>query len=167
MPPDGEEEKIPKRYWYEFFDRFTRRDELLVEILKDIRELLKAIKGLPTPVPPVPEPLAVISLTEETIKKIREGLVQLPNRVREVEIDTSSTDWVSFRKTDEMKTDVALGFHIEEVGGGFTYKIVRGTNTSEEKLAMKNDRFDHEFDDLQVKGSGTTGTAKVWVYWRA
>lgn len=165
---EGGEEEIPKRYWYEFKDRFSRLDELLVTLIKDLRILIKKIP-VPPEIPEIP-PLGVVDIGDVSVKALAQAiaarLLQLPNRVDDAEIDTSSTDWVSLKKTGKMKPSVAVGFHIEDVGGDFTYKIVRRGFNSPEKTAVQNDKFDFEFDDIMVKGSGTAGTGKIWIYWR-
>lgn len=161
----GEEEEIPKRYWYEFKDRFSRLDELLVTLIKDLRVLIKKIS-----VPPEIPPLGVVSLDSETIKALAQAiavrLVQLPNRLDKIEIDTSITDWASLRKTGVLKPAVLLGFWVESIGGGFDYKIMRaGQGPTKVRTAVADDKWDQEFDDIMVKGAGA-GTATIFLWWR-
>jgi len=162
--PGEEECPIPPRYWYEIFDRFTRRDELLVEILKDVRRILAAIPELKVTI--TPELIAELKIEAELIDSLARRLEQLPNRLDKIEIDTSKTSWRSLRSEGELKGDVLLGFHIEHIGGGFTYKVVREDWESEAKTAVLDDKWDIEWDDLAVSGSGTTGTAVLWYWWR-
>ena len=162
--------------------------ELLSE-LKQIHEQLEEIKGLlevppappavppPVVVPGVPPPavprvaVTVTALTPENIKdlaqEITTRLVRLPNRVQKIEIDTSDTKSVSLRRKGVLKPAVPLGFEVQEIGGGFTYVIVREGFGKDERTALKGDKWEIEFDDLLIKGSGKAGTAKVWYWWRA
>lgn len=165
-------EEIPRRYWYEIFDRFTRRDELLVEILKDIRALLK--KEVPKiavpPAPPVEIPpieIPEVRIEWGIIDLLARRLQQLPNRLDKVDIDTSKTGWKSLRSEGKLKGAILLGFYIEDVGGGFTYKVTRGDWESPEKTAVVDEKWDIELDDITVAGSGTAGQATIWVWWRS
>lgn len=125
----------------------------------------------PRPPPPPPRPPECVCLTDETIKALAEEIasrqLQLPNRVDSAKIDTSKTSFLSLKDGGELKADVMLGFYIESVGGGFTYKVQRGDYQSQDKAAVDEDRWDIEFDDLIVAGSGTSGTAVIWYWWRS
>lgn len=171
MAGEGEEE-IPPRYWYEFLDRFSRRDELLVAVLKDIRKLLGKVVEVPAvevPEVEVPE-FEVPELTAPQLKLIDSmamRLQQLPNRLHKADIDTSQTSWRSLKGAGKLKGDVMQGFYIEAVGGGFSYKIIRGPWEAPEMDAEVDDSWDIEFDDLAVLGAGPAGTATVWYWWRA
>jgi hypothetical protein len=115
--------------------------------------------------------ITTVELTSETIivlaREIAERLQQLPNRVGKIEWDTSVQAWKSMREEKKFKPAKALGFWVEDVGGGFDYKIVREGFDSPAKTAEVDDKWDVEFDDLQIKGSGTVGTARIWLWWRA
>ena len=173
------EEEIPGPLWFEFLDHFTRRDELLVEILKDLRALLKkeipvpAIPGVPAlpeivvpPVVPFPPEIPEVKLEWWMIDYLARRLQQLPNRLDKVDIDTSDTTSISLRDKNKVKGDVLLGFYIEGIGGGFTYQAVREEYVSPERTAVVKDKLDLEFDDLLVVGSGAAGTATIWLWWR-
>lgn len=117
----------------------------------------------PPIVPPPPRPPVIPPVVPPAVIPPRVVEVQLPNRLDKIEIDTSKTRWKSLRS--ELKGAVLWGFHIEDVGGGFTYKLSRGDWTSPEKTAVVDDKWDFEFDDLAVSGSGTAGTAILWYWW--
>lgn len=117
MAGEGEEE-IPPRYWYEFLDRFSRRDELLVAVLKDIRKLLGKVVEVPAVEVPEVE-FEVPELTAPQLKLIDTmamRLQQLPNRLHKADIDTSQTSWRSLKGAGKLKGDVMQGFYIEAVG---------------------------------------------------
>ncbi len=149
--------------WYEIFDRFTRRDELLVEILKDLRRLLKKVIEVP---PEVTIEQITIPLEIEFVDRLARRLQQLPNRLDKIDIDTSKTSWRSLRSDESLKGAVLLGFYVETVGGGFSYKITRESWESPDKTAVLDEKWDIEFDDLAVLGSGTAGTATIYYWWR-
>ncbi len=115
-------------------------------------------------------PPATVGLTAESInelaRKLAERLPQLPNRAAKIEFDTSVTAWKSMREAKKLKPAIALGFWVEEVGGGFEYIIAKGEILSEPKRAEVGDRWDIEFDDIQVRGLGAEGTARLWYWWR-
>ena len=115
-------------------------------------------------------PPATVGLTSESIKelarKLAERVPQLPNRVNKIEFDTSVTTWRSLREAKKLKPATVLGFMIEEVGGGFEYIIARGEILSDPKKAEVGDKWDIEFDDIQVRGLGVEGTARLWYWWR-
>ena len=161
-----EERPIPPRYWYEFLDRFTRRDELLVEILKDVRALLK--KLVPPVLPPVlpPEVVPEVTISLEVIDRLARRLQQMPNRFDKLEFDTAITASRSLKDVGKLKGEVFLGFHIEDVGGGFTYKVCRGEYLSPDKKANVDDKMDIEYDDLIVAGEGVAGTGVLWYWYR-
>ncbi len=75
-------------------------------------------------------PLATVGLTAESVnelaRKLAEHLPQLPNRAGKIEFDTSITVWKSMREAKKLKPAVALGFWVEEVGGGFEYIMAKG-----------------------------------------
>lgn len=144
-----------------------------------------AIPAVPPPVAPPPAPAApppviptipgVFELSERTIRALAEAittslaprLVQLPNRLDRIEIDTSITEWVSLKKAGKIKPAVALGFWVENVGGGFEYRIIRKEyGPTKPRTASPDDRWDFEFDDLLVRGLGATGTAIIYYWWR-
>lgn len=111
-----------------------------------------------------------VGLTTESInelaRKLAERVPQLPNRVNKIEFDTSVTVWKSMREAKKLKPAVALGFMVEEVGGGFEYIIAKGEILSDPKRAEVGDRWDIEFDDIQIRGLGAEGTARLWYWWR-
>jgi hypothetical protein len=115
-------------------------------------------------------PPATVGLTSESIeelaRKLAERVPQLPNRVNKIEFDTSVTTWRSLREAKKLKPATALGFMVEEVGGGFEYIIARGEILSDPKKAEVGDKWDIEFDDIQVRGLGVEGTARLWYWWR-
>jgi len=125
----------------------------------------------PPPVPPPPPPeISVVELGDKTMAKLEQliiRLLQLPNRLDRIEIDTSNTSWVSLRKAGKIKPSFALGFWVESIGGGFDYKIRRvGLGPTKARTAVADDKWDQEFDDIEVKGSGTSGTAVIYYWWR-
>ena len=169
MAKPPEEQLPPELRW--ITRTFTKLDELIDHFDKLVKreiELLKAIEKALVPVE-IP-PLGVVSLDDETIKAIVEGLaarlVQLPNRLDRIEIDTSVTTWVSLRKAGKIKPTVALGFWVESIGGGFEYKIIReGLGPTKPRTAAADDKWDQMWDDLEVKGLGA-GTAVIYLWWR-
>jgi hypothetical protein len=150
------------------------------ELLDEIKEKLPVV--VPPPVvalppeaaPPVPvavaPPAAVVALTSDTIiglaRELAKRILQLPNRVERIKWDTSITTWQSLRGAKKIKPAKALGFWIEDIGGGFEYTIVREDFESDARTAAVDDKWDKEFDDLHVKGAGA-GTALIWYWWRA
>jgi len=158
------EEEIPKRYWYEFKDRFSRLDELLVTLIKDLRRLID--KGIVVPPPEIIIEKLEVIIDREIIDLLARRLQQLPNRLDKIDIDTSKTSWRSLRSDESLKGAVLLGFYVENVGGGFSYKISRESWESPDKTAVVDEKWDIEFDDLAVLGSGTAGTATIYYWWR-
>jgi len=137
------------------------------------------IPAVPPPVrpPPVRPPVipevfelgerTIRTLTEEIASRLAARLVQLPNRLDRIEIDTSVTDWVSLKKTGKIKPAVALGFWVESIGGGFEYRIIRKEfGPTKPRTATADDKWDIEFDDLLVRGLGTTGIGVILYWWR-
>lgn len=160
---------VPELRW--IVNRFTKLDEVLkylAEVHDREADLLKQIRDaiVPSEIPP----LGVVDIGDKSVKALAQAiaarLFQLPNRIDDVEINTSTTTWVSLQKTGKIKPSVALGFLIENVGGGFNYKIVRSGFESPQKSAVKDYKWDQEFDDLMIKASGTAGTGKIFVWWR-
>jgi hypothetical protein len=162
-------------------DLLTRIDELLMLLLKVEEEQLKLLQliservGPPVPAPPIPAPVpppgvAVVALASDTIielaRELANRILQLPNRVDRIEWDTSITTWKSMRGEGKIKPAKALGFWVEDIGGGFEYTIVREGFESDAKTAEVDDKWDQEFDDILVKGAGA-GTALIWYWWRA
>lgn len=165
-------------------DVLTRVDELIVLLLRVEEQQLKLLQaiservGAPAAViPPAgpPERIegllpATVGLTsksiDELVKKLAERVPQLPNRVNKIEFDTSITAWKSMREAKKLKPAIALGFWVEEVGGGFEYIIAKGEILSDPKKAEVGDRWDIEFDDIQIRGLGAEGTARLWYWWR-
>jgi len=169
MAKPPEEELPPELRWTvrvftkldELIDYFSRLEKREIELLKAIEKAL-----VPVEIPP----LGVVSLDDKTIKAIVEGLaarlVQLPNRLDRIEIDTSVTTWVSLRKAGKLKPSVALGFWVESIGGGFEYKIIReGLGPTKPRTAAADDKWDQEFDDFECRGLGA-GTAVIFIWWR-
>ena len=167
--PPVEEELPPAMRW--IVRVFTKLDDLidyLSRLEKREIELLKAIEKALVPVE-IP-PLGIVALDDKTIKAIVEGLasrlVQLPNRLDRIEINTADTNWVSLRKAGKIKPSVALGFWVESIGGGFEYKIIReGLGPTKSRTAAADDKWDQELDDIEVKGAGA-GTAVIYIWWR-
>jgi hypothetical protein len=163
----------------------------VIRELRAIRAQLEEMKqrlpiAIPPPVvkiPPAPPapgmppitvklpPIGEIEIGDASVGKLAEliaaKLIKLPNRVERIDIDTSNTTAVSLKKAGKIKPAVALGFEVEDVGGGFSYTIVRAGFGKDEKTAITGDKWDQELDDLLVKGSGNPGTARIWYFWRA
>jgi len=147
------------------------RERQIVELLAEIRDLLK---GAPPPTPPV-VPLGTVELGDASIQKLTgladklatalEKLPKIPNRIEKIEVDTSKTTQASLKKDGKIKTPVALGFEVEDVGGGFKYVIQKEGFGKDERTAITGDKFDIEFDDLLVTGLGNAGTAAIWYWW--
>jgi|YelNatPaOPRAMG01_1025707.scaffolds.fasta_scaffold32005_2 hypothetical protein len=115
-------------------------------------------------------PPATVGLSTESInelaRKLAERIPQLPNRASKIEFDTSVTVWKSMREAKKLKPAIALGLWVEEVGGGFEYIIAKGEILSDPKKAEVGDTWDIEFDDIQIRGLGAEGTARLWYWWR-
>ena len=103
-------------------------------------------------------------------------VLALPTRLKKMEFDTSITEWKSLRDEKKLKSPpgwirpeywYALGFWVEDIGGGFEYQIARISKgfVSEGKVAEMDDKWDIEFDDILVKGAGE-GTGVIWYWWR-
>ena len=151
------------------------------ELLEEVKERLPAVvpppPAMPTapPAPPivVPRPIGVVEISTESIEKLAKlvaelttsRLERLPNRLEKVEIDTSKKTQISLRKQGRIKPKWALGFWVEAIGGGFDYVIVRDGFGKDAKTAEADDKWDQEFDDLLITGSGTAGTARLWYWW--
>ncbi|MEM3361604.1 MAG: hypothetical protein QXV85_10420 [Candidatus Bathyarchaeia archaeon] len=162
-------------------DVLTRVDELIVLLLRVEEQQLKLLQAISErigapPLPTVPPeriieraaPLVRITSEsiDELIRKLAERLPQLPNRAGKIEFDTSITAWKSMREAKKLKPAVALGLWVEDVGGGFEYIIAKGEILSDPKRAEVGDRWDIEFDDIQIRGLGAEGTARLWYWWR-
>ena len=171
-------------------DVLTRIDELLVLLLKVEEQQLKVLQSIAgivpappaappivevVPVPPVPVPVPpgvteVVLRPESIIElaaELASRLLQLPNRLKRIEWDTSITTWKSMRAEKKIKPAKALGFWVESIGGGFEYQIVRAGVESDEKTAQVDDKWEQEFDDLLVKGAGgPKQEAYIWYWWR-
>lgn len=90
-----EEVEIPRREWYHLIDLFTRLDELLEILVKEIEttnKLLRALIGATEVPPPMPVP------------EIRE-VVALPFRVRLIRTD-------QLEVTDEKYSEVLLSYDV-------------------------------------------------------
>lgn len=57
------------------------------------------------------------------------------------------------REEKKIKPAKALGFWVEDVGGGFEYIIFRQGVKSVPRTAEVDDMWDVEFDDIQIRGS--------------
>jgi len=165
----------------QIIDLFTRIDELLqhllevqedeVKILEDIKERLPITVAVPPAPPPrVPPEVRVerpiIISPAEVAKEVSRRLVQMPNRIERIVVETINENWVSLKKQGKIKPDIALGFWIEQVGGGFDYIIRRNGFGASEKTAEIDDKWDIEFDDILVKGYGVSGQGLIWYWWR-
>lgn len=139
-----------------------RIEELVRELRIPEEDIRRIIERIAVP--------ATVGLTSETIttlgREIAERLQQLPNRVGKIEWDTSIQAWKSMREEKKIKPSKALGFWVEDVGGGFEYIIFRQGVESVPRTAEVDDMWDVEFDDLQIRGSGIAGTAIIWYWWR-
>ena len=150
---------------------FAKAQKQQLEILEEIR---KRLPGVPPEIivrPPevVLPTIGLIEIGKESIdtlaQKIAAHLIRLPNRLDRIEIDTSNDKWQSLRK--KIKPKVALGFEVENVGGGFEYKISRkGKGPTKPRTALTGDKWDQEFDEISVKGSGDAGVAVIYYWWR-
>ncbi|MBS7635787.1 hypothetical protein KEJ37_00335 [Candidatus Bathyarchaeota archaeon] len=141
--------------------------EKIEELVREFRIPEVVVRQIIERVAPPP---ATVGLTAESVnelaRKLAERLPQLPNRAGKIEFDTSITVWKSMREAKKLKPAVALGFWVEEVGGGFEYTIAKGEILSDAKRAEVGDRWDIEFDDIQIRGLGAEGTARIWYWWR-
>lgn len=139
------------------------------EIARELRITEIKVKEIIERIVPLPPGTVEVALRVETItelaNEIARRILQLPNRVERVEWDTSVTEWRTLRGEGLIKPAVALGFWVEDIGGGFEYKIVREKFESDAKTAEVDDKWDQEFDDILVKGAGA-GTALIWYWWR-
>jgi len=165
----------------QIIDLFTRIDDLLrqllevqkteLEILRGIREQLPVAPPPPPVIPAVPAPperppVERVVTPIEFIEELSRRLVKTPNRLERISFDTINENWISLKREGKIKTDVALGFWIEQVGGGFDYIIRKDGFGAAEKTAEIDDRWEIEFDDLVVRGYGVSGQALIWYWWR-
>ena len=137
-------EGIPPKLWFHFSDIWSRQDELMESILTILKrqlEVLERLAGVTPPIVPkiverpvIPTPLEV-EFSIKAVERLAARLIQLPNRLDNIEIETSNKSWTSLRKAGKITPDVALGFWIESVGGGFSYKIVRQSHEFKPKTA--------------------------------
>jgi transposase-like protein len=141
----------------------------ITEIAREFGVLESTVREIVERIVPPPPGVTVVALRTESIielaRELAKRILQLPNRGERIEWDTSETAWKSLRAEGKIKPDKALGFWVEDIGGGFEYKIVRETFESDAKTAEEDDKWDQEFDDLLVKGAGA-GTALIWYWWR-
>jgi hypothetical protein len=150
-----DEIRIPLKRWYQISDLFTRIDEELAEVIKADKqkiELLKIIAGVEAP--PVPRP--DIRPITERLDAIKGALDRdYPNFIDLKEFNTAVTTF------NELKI-YGVGFVINDVGGGFSFKLDNQSGT--ELTAVAGDKYDNEFKNILVKGAGA-GTGKI-IYWR-
>ena len=156
----------------------------VVRELRGIRELLEEINKRLVPVPPAvvvppvvvkaPPPLiGTVEVSAESIKKIAKHIAELitsrlemlPNRLDRIDVDTSVTEQISLRAQKKIWPALALGFWVEDVGGGFSYIIVSEKQGDKERTAAVDDKWDMAFANLLITGSGVAGTAKIWLWW--
>lgn len=153
-------ERIVERY---------ERGASIAEIAREFGVAETTIREIVERIVPPPPGVTVVALRTESIielaRELAKRILQLPNRVERIEWDTSETTWKSLRAAGKIKPDKALGFWVEDIGGGFEYKIVRDGFESDAKTAEEDDKWDQEFDDILVKGAGA-GTALIWYWWR-
>jgi hypothetical protein len=160
VPPVPEQvrERIIERY---------ERGVSIEEIVREFRLMEATVREILGIAPP--PPVTVVALRTETIVELAgelaKRILQLPNRLERIDWDTSITTWKSLRAEAKIKPAKALGFWVEDIGGGFEYRIVREKVESNPKTAEDDDKWNQEFDDLLIKGAGA-GTAKIWYWWR-
>ena len=136
--------------------------------------LLESINERLAVAPPPPPPVGVVDIGEASIQKLAKLIAELgtaplekiPNRVEMININTSVTTQVSLKRTGKIKPAVALGFEVETIGGGFTYVIQKKGFGKDERTAVAGAKWNIEFDDLLITGSGQTGVGRIWVWWR-
>jgi len=131
---------------------------------------------VPTPVPITPPTDRLSTLLSELLDELRNLKVllnnifatqtKLPDSADRIEINTSNTDWRSLQYELKPKGRVYLGIWIEDVGGGFQYYFERRGRKTCEFTAVKDSTWNLEFDNIYVKGSGTSGTGKIVYWWR-
>ena len=142
----------------------------LTQIATELRIDVIAVREVVERIVVIPPGVTEVVLRPETITdlaaELASRLLQLPDRLKVMKVDTSITNWKSLRAEKKIKPAKALGFWVEDIGGGFEYQLVRMGFESDEKTAQVDDKWDQEFDDLLVKGSGVAGTAKIWYWWR-
>lgn len=183
---EGRERKLPEvppefRWIIRVFTRiddlvdyFVKVQKSQLEILEEIRKRLPLAPPeivVPPARPPVLPTIGLIEIGKDSMDALAQKtaalLIRLPNRLDRIEIDTSTDKWQSLRKTGKIKPKVALGFEVENVGGGFEYKILRkGKGPTKSRTALTGDKWDLEFDDINVKGSGDAGIAVINYWWR-
>lgn len=117
-------------------------------ILDKLDQIERKIEEIQVSPPVFPEDV------KEIFKKILAAL--LPNEYFMVTVDTSNTQWKSLGIK-------GTGFWIVDVGGGFSYKMNKLDRP--EITAEAGGRWDFEFENIYVKGSGTSGTGKI-IYWQ-
>ena len=160
--PPATRERIIERY---------EAGATVTEIAREFRTTETIVREIVERVVAVPPAVTQVFISAENIRELAAELstriLQLPNRLKRIEWDTSITTWKSMRAEKKIKPAKALGFWVEDIGGGFEYQIVRDGVESDEKTAEVDDKWEQEFDDLLVKGAGgPKQEAYIWYWWR-
>lgn len=111
MPEDPREE-IPDEKWIEWFDSFTRIDDLLETIAEDQKELKEELAGLPTFTKEEME--EIVAATSEEIGQAIAGQLQIPSPT--VEVD----------QIGEIEADLEMDKILKLSGGGANPVVEKG-----------------------------------------
>lgn len=170
-----EKYKIPVSQWYHVIDHLTTVDEALrvlgrialeqLAVLYDIKEKLELVRPpvIPPPVPPPTPPPTPEPTPPPTLPTV---ITLNPNRMDLITIDTSKTDEISLRRAGKLPAREYVAIWIENVGGGFEFSLMHA-DFGGTKFIKATDGLSIavRFTDIVVKGSGTAGTGKIWVFW--
>jgi len=99
--------------------------------------------------------IELLTQQNQLLQEIKDVMEKIPNDCSDIPIDTLGTSW-------EEKSISGLGFVIEDVGGGFSWRVNRAESPS--RAAVKGERWEGEFTKLFVKGSGREGQGRI-LYW--
>lgn len=141
---------VPQKKIYHVGDWFSRMDEELAILIKLNTRMVELLER---GAPPALELAPLIERLDEIIKYER---FDYPTFIDDVTFSTLSAAWAPL--------DInGAGFTVVAIGGGFNLRV---PNMSARIIAATvNDKYDMEFGNVYVQGSGVAGTARIR-FWR-
>ena len=143
---------VPQKKIYHVGDWISRVDEELAVLIKlnsRMVELLERAYG-------APPALELTPLIERLDKIIKYERFDYPTFIDDATFSTLSTAWAPL--------DInGAGFTIVAIGGGFNFRVPN--MQSRLIAAVVNAKYDMEFENVYVQGSGVAGTARIR-FWR-